>query len=629
MTIKRCIVLVPLVMFALHADHAKGQDVQWRDATSLEVEGKGWANTTDPFDRLPASAKTKVNSTAWNQSKESAGICIRFTTDAPAVSVRWSLTSGSLAMPHMPATGCSGLDLYARSADGSWRFIGNGRPHKQDGNLATLEFPDGAKAGRECLLYLPAYNGTKSLEIGVPPGARLEMPAPRPEGLRKALVVYGTSITQGGCASRPGMIWTSILGRMLDRPVINLGFSSSGDMAPPVGEVLAEIDAAAYLIDCTWNMGTGKEMFLDHVTKLVQAIRKAHPVTPILFMGQSMLRPDAHPTERTRDQEFAVQSLQKDGVKGLVIVGSDDFIGDDGEGTVDGVHYTDIGMQRQAQSLFPIVSMAVNGPMKSRIYIDADTANEIDDPYAIFRALVASEFDVVGLSSMSWRHMDFAEGAHQSQQMNEEILSLMKLTDRVSHPLGANKPMPNASTPVDSPAARDIISKAKETAADSKLRVFVLGAYTNVASALLIDPGIKDKMAVYVMGYNYIDGQLQTDEFNCQGDQNAAACLLNSGVELHVMAASTLRDFYWTKADVDVHFKGKGGIRDYLVNRWESWAPNSAQRILWDIAVFEAFLHPDLARAEEVAQGGSKISVWTSVDKKAMQADYWDATKSR
>ena len=125
---------------------------------------------------------------------------------------------------------------------------------------------------------------------------------------------------------------------------------------PPVGDVLAEIDAAAYVIDCTWNMGTGTEMFLDHVTKLVQAIRKAHPLTPILFMGQSMFRPEAHPTERTRDQESAVQSLQKDGVQALVIVSPNDFIGEDGEGTVDGVHYNDLGMERQAQALFPVLT---------------------------------------------------------------------------------------------------------------------------------------------------------------------------------------------------------------------------------------------------------------------------------
>ncbi len=377
--LSRLLVFSLFTVLAVHSGNAAAQEVQWRDAASFEIEGKGWNQTTGPFDRLPDSAKAKVNPTAWKLSTQSAGISVRFVTDADAVSLRWSLTSASLDMPHMPATGVSGLDLYARATDGSWRFIGNGRPHKQDGNLATLEFPDGAKAGRECLLYLPVYNGIKSLGIGVPPDAHLEMPTPRPEDQRKPLVVYGTSITQGGCASRPGMIWTSILGRMLDRPVINLGFSSSGDMAPPVGEVLAEIDAAAYVIDCTWNMGTGKEMFLDHVTKLVQAIRKEHPATPILFMGQSMFRPNAHPSERTRDQEYAVRSLQNDGVKGLVIVVPDDFIGDDGEGTVDGVHYTDIGMQRQAQSLFPTVSMALSESMKPRVFINTDIAAEVDD----------------------------------------------------------------------------------------------------------------------------------------------------------------------------------------------------------------------------------------------------------
>ena len=343
-------------VLAIHTGNVAATEMQWRDAVSFEVEGKGWAQTAGPFDRLPDSSMAKVNSTAWNQSKDSAGLCIRFITDAPAVSVRWSLAKATLAMPHMPATGCSGLDLYSRAATAEWRFIGNCRPGKQDGNESTIEFPEGAKAKHECLLYLPAYNGTKALEIGVPAGSHIEKPAARPEGLRKPIMVYGTSITQGGCASRPGMIWTSILGRMLDRPVINLGFSSSGDMAPPVGEVLAEVDAAAYVIDCTWNMGTGREMFLDHVSKLVLAIRKTHPVTPILFMGQSMFRPDAHPSERTRDQEFAIQSLQKDGVQNLVLVPPSDFLGNDGEGTVDGVHYTDIGMQRQAQSLFPIVA---------------------------------------------------------------------------------------------------------------------------------------------------------------------------------------------------------------------------------------------------------------------------------
>ncbi|WP_406699535.1 SGNH/GDSL hydrolase family protein [Singulisphaera sp. Ch08] len=623
------IALALVVGCGLPSARASADEVQWRDATSFEVEGKGWAKTAGPFDRLPDSARSKVSSTAWDLSKETSGICIRFVTDAAAVSVRWSLTSASLAMPHMAATGVSGVDLYARSDDGKWRFVGNGRPHKQDGNLGKFEFPGGAKAGRECLLYLPVYNGTKSLEIGVPPGAHLEMPPPRPEALRKPIVVYGTSIAQGGCASRPGMVWTAILGRMLDRPVINLGFSSAGTMEPPVAEPLAELDPAAYVIDCIWNMSDDPALYMDHVSRLVHTIRKAHPITPIIFVGQSLMRPEAHPTKSTLGQEAAVLSLRKEGVKGLFLVPGTNLIGDDGEATVDGVHLTDIGMDRQARALLPIVKEAVSGPTKPQVYIDADTGNEVDDPFAIYRALVAPEFHVVGLTSAGWgKTADFPTNTRTSQKMNEEVLGLLKLEDRIPHPIGALNPMPAVSTPVDSPAARDIIAKAKAMPNGQKLQVFVLGCYTNVASALLLDPSIKDKMAVHVMGFRYDDKRLTPNEFNTLGDLHAAAHLLKSGVELKAMVNSTLGQFQWSKAEVDAHFKGKGGVRDFQVKRWESHAPNDRNRTLWDIAVFEAVLRPELATLTEVVHDGSKLHVWTHVDVKGMQADYWEATKA-
>jgi len=366
MTASCRVALVVLAAFALSPGPIVGQEVQWCDAASLEIEGKGWAQTAGPFDRLPDSAQSKVSPAVWHLSKHSAGLCIRFATDANAVSVRWSLTSESLAMPHMPATGVSGVDLYNRLADGSWRFVGNGRPTQAEGNLATFKFPDDARDPRECLLYLPLYNGTKSLEIGIPSDAHLEPAPPRPDSRRKPIVVYGTSIAQGGCASRPGMAWPAILGRLLDRPVINLGFSGSGTMEPPVAEPLAELDPAAYVIDCIWNMGVGQEAYTERVGQLVRTIRKAHPATPILFVGQSHLRPEAHPTELTRRQEAAVLALQKEGVEGLILVPGQDLIGRDGEPTVDGVHLSDLGMDRQARSLLPILRKALPDPPKSQ-----------------------------------------------------------------------------------------------------------------------------------------------------------------------------------------------------------------------------------------------------------------------
>jgi len=351
-----CAVAALLMMVAMQSGHALAQEVQWHAATTFEVEGKGWADTAEPFDRLPDAVKAKVTPAVWGLSKHSAGIAIRFATDVNTVNARWSVTSDSLAMPHMPATGVSGVDLYVRTASGDWRFVGNGRPHKKEGNVATFRLPGNDKALHECLLYLPLYNGTKSLEIGVAEGARLEKAAPRPAELQKPVVVYGTSIAHGGCASRPGLAWPTILGRWLDRPVINLGFSGSGKMEPPVGEVLAEIDASAFVIDCIWNMGDlSQDEYTKRVTELVQAIRKAHPQTPIVFVGQSHIDVAKHPTDFTRRQEAAVESLKKSGVEGLVLVPGRDLLGDDGEGTVDGVHPNDLGMDRQARALLPVM----------------------------------------------------------------------------------------------------------------------------------------------------------------------------------------------------------------------------------------------------------------------------------
>src|SRR4051794_9959291 len=138
--------------------------VLWYDIRPLGVEGQGWTETKAPFDRLPAKAEGVVRAPVWGLSRDSAGLCVRFTTDATAISARWTLTKATLAMPHMPATGVSGLDLYVRDAQTSrWLWLANGRPTAQT-NSASLAW--GMERGkREFLLSLPLYNGVSSVEI--------------------------------------------------------------------------------------------------------------------------------------------------------------------------------------------------------------------------------------------------------------------------------------------------------------------------------------------------------------------------------------------------------------------------------------------------------------------------------
>ena len=168
----------------------------WYDVRLLGVEGKGWTETKAPFDRLPAKADGVVRDPVWNLSRRSAGMAVRFVTDAPALHARWTLTSDSLAMPHMPATGVSGLDLYVKQ-EGRWRWLGAGRPGGK-GTQHQARLVENLPAGKhEFMLYLPLYNGVSAVEIGIAKEQMLLKAEPRPANRQKPIVFYGTSITQG------------------------------------------------------------------------------------------------------------------------------------------------------------------------------------------------------------------------------------------------------------------------------------------------------------------------------------------------------------------------------------------------------------------------------------------------
>lgn len=204
-------------------------DILWYDARELVIEGRGWQDTEEFYDRLPARAKGVVRNPVWDLSRNSTGISVRFSTDATAVKVRWSLRHEQLALEHMPATGVSGVDLYIRTEGGRWGWLAVGRPSQCPANQKDLV--GGLPPGwHEFLLYLPLYNGVSSVQVGIASIYSIAKAPPRPAERIKPICFYGTSIVQGGCASRPGMVHTAILGRRLDWPIINLGFSGNGPM---------------------------------------------------------------------------------------------------------------------------------------------------------------------------------------------------------------------------------------------------------------------------------------------------------------------------------------------------------------------------------------------------------------
>jgi inosine-uridine nucleoside N-ribohydrolase len=276
-----------------------------------------------------------------------------------------------------------------------------------------------------------------------------------------------------------------------------------------------------------------------------------------------------------------------------------------------------------------------------RLIVDSDTANEIDDLFAISRVLMEPGLRVEGITSAQWHTQGDAprDTVGPSQRLNETILRLMDRGD-VPHPIGSNTPLVRPHRPQPSDAARHIISTARETPEGEKLSVAVLGPCTNLASAILMEPSIVPKISCYFIGLRYDHEQRLwgRDEFNTNNDPNALDLLLNTpGLEFHLMTATTSGALTFEKTVADRHLKGEGGIADYLVQYWEDFEREWQQRVnptketwtMWDIALIEALLRPDLARAVSTSTPPNNrdrsISVWVEIDTAGMKADYWRA----
>jgi hypothetical protein len=260
----------------------------------------------------------------------------------------------------MSAISTSGLDLYARDSCGGWRWAAVGVPQARETETRLLsELPSGS---RDFLLYLPLRNVLTKLEIG---GDRRADWQPLLPFSGKPIVYYGTSIVHGEGASRPGMTHAAILGRRLNRPIINLGFAGSGLMDMPIAEIMGEIDAAAYLIDCLPNML--EPMISERAEPFVRELRALRPEIPIMLIedrtyANAWLHPDSARRHQASRQALrtAYERLRASDMANLHYVPGDDLLGCDDEATVDGSHPTDLGYFRLASTLQPTLELILH-----------------------------------------------------------------------------------------------------------------------------------------------------------------------------------------------------------------------------------------------------------------------------
>ena len=233
--------------------------------------------------------------------------------------------------------------------------------------------------------------------------------------------------------------------------------------------------------------------------------------------------------------------------------------------------------------LLSALLLCIAATAQTRVWIDADTANEIDDLYAITRLLAAPEIEIVALSSAQWSKSPAAEGntLEASQRLNEALLGLAGRMS-VPHPRGAATGVYwwGADRAAYSAAAYHLIRAAQAQPAGQKLTVIALGALTNVASALMIEPSIAPKLRLYWLGA-FIDtdrGVWDKSEFNCLNDIPALNEVLNrKELEVHVMPASVARALTFDYESTAKGLARHGRLGEFLLNRWKQHAPGASR----------------------------------------------------
>ena len=325
----------------------------WYDGNLFPLLGKTCDSTETRYERLPATLKEVSRPPVWHLGKNSSGLALRFRSNSTQISARWNLLE-DVNMNHMTDTGIKGLDLYAWNGR-EWQFVNSGRPTAKENEQVIISSMTPLE--REFMLYLPLYDGVTAISIGVDSLATITSPVIDIPSRNKPVICYGTSITQGGCATRPGMSYTNILGRMINREVINLGFSGNGQLDYEIAELISQrTDAGLYILDFIPNVNM--EQIREKTVRFVEILRKDNIEIPVLFVESITFAHSFYDryifdavAEKNRALKEEVEKLRAAGHENIYYLSTVDLIGNDGEATVDGIHLTDLGFLRLAKEL--------------------------------------------------------------------------------------------------------------------------------------------------------------------------------------------------------------------------------------------------------------------------------------
>ena len=351
---------------ALNANKAEG--LKWlspREAP-FQILGFPWLEQDGVYRRLPLKPSHPVPPAVDALANHTSGGQIRFRTDSAKLHLRVRLKAVA-NMYHMPATGQCGFDCYV-GAPGEQLYYSTTRyNHTQLEYEAELFYKVTEREMRDITLNFPLYQGVEEVLVGVEPDAQVAPPTPFAGKGR--VIFYGTSITQGGCATRPGMSHTNILSRMLQYEVVNLGFSGNGRGEPELAHIIAQIpDPACFVLEYEGNVADAESLERT-LPEFIRILRESHPKVPILvpsrirysreFMGKHLVNNRLAKKQVIID---TVERLRAQGDQHLHFMDGEHLLGEAfNEATVDGSHPTDFGFYHMALGMAPVLSKLLAG----------------------------------------------------------------------------------------------------------------------------------------------------------------------------------------------------------------------------------------------------------------------------
>ena len=330
----------------------KDMELDFYPATDPRIDLRGVTLDGGGYVRMPAEVATSVSAGVSGLYRNTSGGRLRFYTDSTTVTIA-AVSDLVTGMPHFTYIGANGFDLYL-----------DGKPQgsfyafwRQDGDLHYLLVSKVLPHPGEVEIYLPLYANVNDIKIGLTKGATL-LPTERKYATEKPVVFYGSSVTQGGCASRAGMSYEAILCRELNLDFVNLGFSGSAKGEARMSEYIASLDMSMFVFDYDYNAHTPEYLAETH-KPFFDTVRQAHPDIPIVFMTSPKYDRSREFNERAKVVIKTYETALAEGDKNVYLVTADEMFAEIGdEGLIDNCHPTDLGFWAMARALSPVVKKA-------------------------------------------------------------------------------------------------------------------------------------------------------------------------------------------------------------------------------------------------------------------------------